>query len=160
MAAVLEYLVAEVLELAGNAARDNKKKRIIPRHILLAVRNDEELNKLMGGVTIAGSGVVSAGIHVSKCAARAHAHAGVHARACASARIHARARAALRLTDNHAQDDRNCARRCGPPTSRTASPQSHPPPPYPSSDPSQPALLKTKAKTKADKKNSGAIVKA
>lgn len=43
----------QILELAGNAARDNKKTRIVPRHILLAVRNDEELSKLLGGVTIA-----------------------------------------------------------------------------------------------------------
>ena len=58
LAAVLEYLSAEVLELAGNAARDNKKSRIIPRHVSLAVRNDEELNKLLGGVTIAAGGVL------------------------------------------------------------------------------------------------------
>ncbi|VDD90821.1 unnamed protein product [Enterobius vermicularis] len=58
LAAVLEYLAAEVLELAGNAARDNKKTRINPRHLQLAVRNDEELNKLLQGVTISQGGVL------------------------------------------------------------------------------------------------------
>jgi histone H2A len=57
-AAVLEYLAAEILELAGNAARDNKRKTINPRHITLAIRNDEELNKLLAHVTISQGGVL------------------------------------------------------------------------------------------------------
>ncbi|KAK4407075.1 putative histone H2AXa [Sesamum angolense] len=51
------YLAA-VLELAGNQARLGKKTRISPRHIQLAVRNDEELTKLYGNVIIPSAGVV------------------------------------------------------------------------------------------------------
>ena len=58
LAAVLEYLCAEILELAGNAARDNKKKRIIPRHLQLAIRNDEELHKILANVIISQGGVL------------------------------------------------------------------------------------------------------
>lgn len=58
LAAVLEYLTAEILELAGNACRDNKRTRIIPRHVLLAVKNDEELSRLLSNVTISSGGVL------------------------------------------------------------------------------------------------------
>ncbi|XP_076452739.1 core histone macro-H2A.1-like [Babylonia areolata] len=58
MAAVIEYLTAEILELSGNAARAFKRSRITPRHILLAVRNDEELDVLFKKVTIPEGGVL------------------------------------------------------------------------------------------------------
>ncbi|ELP85923.1 histone H2a, putative [Entamoeba invadens IP1] len=57
LTAVIEYLVAEVLELAGGQAKDFGKTRITPRHIQLAVRSDLELNDLLKDVTIINGGV-------------------------------------------------------------------------------------------------------
>ncbi|KAJ7204603.1 histone H2A type 1, partial [Mycena rebaudengoi] len=58
LAAVPEYLAAEFLELAGNTARDNKKHCIMPRHLQLAIRNNEELGKMLSSVVISQGGVV------------------------------------------------------------------------------------------------------
>jgi len=59
VAAVMEYMVAEVVELAGNCALEHKRSRIIPRHIMQAIRSDDEIDKIMTRNTIyAGSGVL------------------------------------------------------------------------------------------------------
>eukprot|EP01057_Protomagalhaensia_wolfi_P006165 Protomagalhaensia_wolfi_Nauph_80__6164@NODE_904_length_1896_cov_403_341949_g681_i0_p3_GENE_NODE_904_length_1896_cov_403_341949_g681_i0NODE_904_length_1896_cov_403_341949_g681_i0_p3_ORF_typecomplete_len138_score27_31Histone/PF00125_24/3_6e16CBFD_NFYB_HMF/PF00808_23/6_9e06Histone_H2A_C/PF16211_5/0_00017TAF/PF02969_17/0_0046DUF3071/PF11268_8/0_071DC_STAMP/PF07782_13/0_24_NODE_904_length_1896_cov_403_341949_g681_i07641177 len=57
LAAVLEYLTFEVLEMAGNHARDSDKKRVTPQHIQYAVRSDQEMATLLSSVTIAKGGV-------------------------------------------------------------------------------------------------------
>lgn len=54
MAAVLEYINAEILELAGNVTKDYKKVRITPRYITIAIMNDTELNDLFCDVTLGG----------------------------------------------------------------------------------------------------------
>ena len=57
LAAVLEYLVAEILEVSVMVVRQNKKNRIIPRYIFLGLKEDEEFNKLFAHTIIASSGV-------------------------------------------------------------------------------------------------------
>merc|ERR1711879_899065 len=60
MAAVVEYLTAEVLELSGEVSKNMKKQRIVPRHILAAIRMDEELNNFLPRSTlISSAGVMS-----------------------------------------------------------------------------------------------------
>lgn len=58
LAAVLEYLVAEIWELAGNFTRSNRRSRVLPRFVALAIRTDAELNDLFKDVTIASGGVL------------------------------------------------------------------------------------------------------
>merc|ERR1712098_143608 len=56
--AVMEYIAAEVLELAGNAAKEKKKHTIFPKHLQTAIRSDEELNDLLKTVTIRNAHVL------------------------------------------------------------------------------------------------------
>jgi len=58
LTSIIEYVTSEILELAGNTAKEGNKNRIVPKHIQQAVRTDEELNKYFANVTIAGGGVV------------------------------------------------------------------------------------------------------
>jgi histone H3 len=54
LAGVLEYLASEVLELAGNNARDDKRVQITSRHVYLAVRSDMDLNNMFRGLFLDG----------------------------------------------------------------------------------------------------------
>merc|ERR1711964_496122 len=58
VSAVMEYITAEVLELAGNACKDRKKKTIFPRHLQTAIRTDEELSEFLKNVTLRNTHVL------------------------------------------------------------------------------------------------------
>jgi len=60
MAAVLEYLTAELLELSVKAATQSSKKpgRLSPRTVTLAVRHDDDLGSLLKNVTVSRGGVL------------------------------------------------------------------------------------------------------
>ena len=60
LAAVLEYLTAELLELSAKvvAQQKNKSKRITPRAVTVAVRHDDDLGTLLKDVTVSRGGVI------------------------------------------------------------------------------------------------------
>eukprot|EP01083_Nonionella_stella_P263218 894369_1 len=63
MAGVLDYLVAELVDLSGAIAKSSKKKRITPRAVNLAIRSDADMNALLGDALVSGGGVLP---HINK----------------------------------------------------------------------------------------------
>jgi histone H2A len=58
LAAVLEYLAAEILELSSRVCTANGKKKIGPYFIQMAIKQDPELCELLRDVDIASAGVM------------------------------------------------------------------------------------------------------
>lgn len=56
LASVIQYMVSEVIELAGDISISKRKRRITPRHIMLACRQDDELNIVFKDVIISNGG--------------------------------------------------------------------------------------------------------
>lgn len=52
IAAVTEYMMAEIIELSMNQARANKRSRITVADISTAIRNDPQLHKAMHGLVV------------------------------------------------------------------------------------------------------------
>ena len=48
---IIDYLLAEILELSGNCARDHERARISPFHLWMAIENDEELLQVFKSYT-------------------------------------------------------------------------------------------------------------
>lgn len=58
LTAIIEYLVAELLEISGDVALETNRKRINPRHIFLAIKKDPDFEKLLENTTLNESGVL------------------------------------------------------------------------------------------------------
>lgn len=58
LTATLEYLCADLLECAAEAAVQNRKTRVNPRYLKLAIAKDPEFSQLLAHVTIAQGGVL------------------------------------------------------------------------------------------------------
>lgn len=58
LTAVLEYITEEAMDLACHTAKQFGVSTIVPRHIMLAICTDEEMNHLFRGSIYVDSGVV------------------------------------------------------------------------------------------------------
>lgn len=58
LAAIIQYLTLEILDLTVKIALKFGRRRIQPRHLLLAIRMDDELNKILSHITVAQGGVI------------------------------------------------------------------------------------------------------
>lgn len=65
MAATLEYLTTELMEMSAIAANESKKSRVTPRHLHLAIYGDQETAQLLDKVTLPQGGVTPMPIHPS-----------------------------------------------------------------------------------------------
>lgn len=71
LAAVLEYITAELIELSGNVARDNRRSTMKIRDLYIAIQSDYDLNDMMHRLNmgITGGGNV---VHVNDAVIQAY----------------------------------------------------------------------------------------
>lgn len=62
LAAVLEYLTVELMEISGTVAKEKNRHRITPQHLQMAVSRDSELSKIFAGVMIPSGGYAPSGM--------------------------------------------------------------------------------------------------
>ena len=62
LAAVMEYITTEILQLAGYIAKDDTKYRINPHHLQLTFKNDEAFNKLQAATIPTVRHVIAIGL--------------------------------------------------------------------------------------------------